>query len=76
MTSMKLRPDIQENVPENIERRQRNTKMFYDRKSTSLPKLIVGHPIFVKLRGPESEWSISLVKMTYDDRSYGVVVNN
>jgi hypothetical protein len=38
MTSMKLRIETktQRNVPENIEWRRRNTKMFYDRKSTSL----------------------------------------
>jgi hypothetical protein len=50
--------------------------MFYDRKSTSLPKLIVGQPIFVQLREPESEWSKGVVKKTYDDRLYEVVVNN
>jgi hypothetical protein len=54
---MKLKLEIQGNVPENIERRRRNKKMFYDRKSMSLPKLIVGQPIFVKLRRPESECS-------------------
>jgi hypothetical protein len=69
MTSIKLKPEIQGNVP-------RNTKMFYDRKSTSLPKLIVEQPICVKLRGPESEWSKGVVKKTYDVRSYEIVVNS
>jgi hypothetical protein len=76
MTPMKLRPEIQENVPENIERRRRNTKMFYGGKLTILPKLIVDQPIFIKLRRPESEWSKGVVNKTYDDRLYGVVVNN
>jgi hypothetical protein len=76
MTSVKLKPEIQGNVPENIERRRRNTKMLYGRKSTSWPKLIVSQPIFVKQRGPESERSKGVVKKTYDDRSYGVVVNS
>ena len=72
------KPEVQTTVTEQIIRKRKQAKYYHDRQAKSLPKLVIGQPVRVKVhpQQPRSSWRPGTVESTTPaPRSYIVKVD-
>lgn len=75
-TTMKLKPQVIDKVPEKIEENKKRAKKYYDRGTRKLPELEIGQSVFVKLKLESKEWKKGVVTEQKKDRAYTVNVKD
>lgn len=75
MTTMKLKPQVIEEVQERITKNRRIAKKNFDRGTRKLPELEVGQSVVVRLKPEVKEWKKGTVIEQKKDRAYVVNVN-
>lgn len=73
---MKLKPEVQIEVTEKIERNKQRSKYYFDRSTRKMKPLEIGEPVFVKLKGADSPWTGGVIVEQHNERSYDVSVND
>lgn len=71
-----LLPKVAEDVPTEIEKNRKRSKLYYDRKTKNLPELDIGSPVYVQMN-PElsKQWTPGTISNRFNERSYLVNVN-
>lgn len=69
----KLRPEVQQNVPEKIAEVRKNAKYYHDKRAKPLPELEMGTDVYVQLKPEQnSSWSKGKISDKLSSRKYQI----
>ena len=72
----KLKPELCKDVAETLKIQRETAKRYYDRSTKSLPDLINGETVMIRLKpGVKELWTPGVVHSKYDNRSWIITVN-